>query len=493
MSNKEEYDRQYKKCVAIIKRTMQQKKYEKTIAAISLAARLQYEWNQNYTDVFLENVLYDLSDKLQSNVKEGWIAKQNVVVFYDAFGYDTRGLAMIYLKALGRLGYRIVYITCDSVKGKQPEIDKIVNKYNILRVFFNNDKLYTEILKDLQKIIKQYCPTMAFLYTLPYDSVGTILFMQMQNVVTRYQINLTDHAFWLGLNAFDYILEFRNYGASVSYNYRGVKRDKIILLPYYPYIDETIEFKGFPFGIKGKQIIFSGGSLYKTIDKNNTYYKLVYEILNRNKDVCFLYAGEGDDTRLRELQKIYADRVYHIHERKDLYQIMLRISIYLNTYPMIGGLMTQYAAIAGKIPLMLKHNNDGDGVLIRQKERGIEYNSDKELIEDVCKLLRNEEYIQKRESMLKGSVIEEKQFEGQLHKIILEHSSDYEIIIDQVDTSEFRKDYIDRFDIIKYKDNVASIKNRSLFWNYINEYIYKFFFGKQKNVLGRIVKLVIRN
>lgn len=247
MSNKEEYDRQYNKCVTIIKRTMRQKKYEKTLASISLAARLQYEWNQNYTDVFLEDVICDLSDKLRSDVMIRWKPKQKVVLFYDAFGYDTRGLAMIYLNALGKLGYQIVYVTCDAVKGEQPEIDKIVEEYNIFRVFYNNDMLYTDILNKLQKVVEQYCPSIAFLYTLPYDSVGIILFMQMQNIVTRYQIDLTDHAFWLGVNAFDYILEFRNYGASVSYNYRGIKKEKIILLPYYPYVDETIEFKGLPF------------------------------------------------------------------------------------------------------------------------------------------------------------------------------------------------------------------------------------------------------
>ena len=33
-------------------------------------------------------------------------------------------------------------------------------------------------------------------------------------------------------------------------------------------------------------------------------------------------------------------------------------TLYLNTYPILGGLMTQYAAVAGKIPITLIRKND---------------------------------------------------------------------------------------------------------------------------------------
>ena len=54
---------------------------------------------------------------------------------------------------------------------------------------------------------------------------------------------------------------------------------------------------------------------------------------------------------------------------------MEKCTLYLNTYPMFGGLMMRYAAMAGKIPITLKHGKDADGILIDQSKRKIEYAS----------------------------------------------------------------------------------------------------------------------
>lgn len=52
--------------------------------------------------------------------------------------------------------------------------------------------------------------------------------------ITRYLINLQDQTFWLGGNAIDYSIEFRPFGASVSMERRGLKREQLLMLPFYP-------------------------------------------------------------------------------------------------------------------------------------------------------------------------------------------------------------------------------------------------------------------
>ena len=114
------------------------------------------------------------------------------------------------------------------------------------------------------------------------------------------------------------------------------------------------------------------------------------------------------------LKQKYNDRVFHVEERKDLYQVLKHCVLYLNTYPMFGGLMMNYAATAGKIPITLKHNHDADGLLFNQSKLKIEYEDMDTLLQDVDKLLENPEYLKEREALLNGSVITEEKFRREL-------------------------------------------------------------------------------
>jgi len=67
-----------------------------------------------------------------------------------------------------------------------------------------------------------------FLCTTPWDISAILAFMQMSGKMKRYQINLTDHAFWLGRQAFDFCLEFRDFGANVSRIHRNIPMRKIL-------------------------------------------------------------------------------------------------------------------------------------------------------------------------------------------------------------------------------------------------------------------------
>lgn len=485
LSNEEYVACQYKKCIAIIKNALEKNDFEKALASISVCADLLYRWNQKYSDEFLEQSVEIIAKETRlaaidnlSNVDE------NVVLFYDNFGLDTRGLALIYIKALANSGKKVIYLTSNWAINRQPEIDKIIStNRNVQKIFFT-EKTYLNKIKELQNVIITFRPSKAFFYTTPNDSDGAVVFNQIAGKIIRYQINLTDHAFWLGSNAFDYCLEFRNYGASITSKYRNVDKKNILILPYYPFVNREMQFQGFPFDAAGKKIIFSGGSLYKTIDENRTYYKIVSEILKAKTDVIFLYAGNGDDTFLVDLQNKFESRVFHIEERKDLYQLMQHVTLYLNTYPMIGGLMTQYAAMAKKIPLTLKHDQDASGILINQDKRCYEYNSSEALIKDAIRLLEDEDYLCQREKLLDGSVISEDVFNKQILNLLETNKTDFAVaFFDDMYTENFLNDYKIRFDRKKFESAVCSKKNLVLATEYPCAYIQKIIGGGYQECL----------
>ncbi len=448
-----------------IKRLLKKQKYETALVTISACARLLYSVNQTYYDADLENSIqqisqeffkekYEFVKKTKSNLKD-------CILFYDGFGFDNRGLAQIYLEALAKTNY-IIYVTNSRSKNSIQNITKIVTQSGEL--IFLDEKSYLQKMVDLKKIVDVFCPSKMFLYTTPDDVVGIGVFNYYDKKILRYQINLTDHAFWLGVNAFDYCLEFRNYGASISCLYRHIDINKIRVLPFYPKINYNVNFQGFPFSFdKDKQkLIFSGGSLYKTLGGENRYYHIVRYILANFIDTVFWYAGSGDTTELNKLIKEYPNRVFITDERSDFYQIILKCFFYLSTYPIVGGLMFQYAAAAGKVPLTLKYDDCSNDFLINQKELGIEFESLNDLFNEIDYLFNSPDELNLRGECLKKSVISKDIFESNIKKLLNEQRTDFKVVIYDVNVKEFQENYLKRF---KFLDFCEIFRSKAFFWS----------------------------
>lgn len=442
----------------IIEREINKGNYEIALVAARIIASIYYEYNQIYTDAGLEGNLLKVRDKVL--LLEEYAADRTCVFFYDGFGLDLRGWAASYVRAITKLGYHLIYACPVRMKDRIPHILSEMNTHSSTIIYFDDSSAYVERAKLIDSIFKKYTPGTAFFYTTPYDVSAAIAFSNNPST-TRIQVDLTDHAFWVGVNAFDYTLECREMGASLAHYYRGIDLDKIIKIDCAPYIIDEPCNEPLPFDIYEENYIFTGGALYKTLgDKNLLYYKTISHILKKFANIKFLYAGSGDSSEIDKLKDLFPDRVFLIGERSDFFDLMKHCILYINSYPMFGGLMMRYAAIAGKVPITLKHGNDSDGILINQDKLGIEFEKYQDYINEIDLLLSDSSYRARKEKMLKCSVYDEELFTSELGKVIKENKSSYHFDeINKLDTTEFRNEYKRRYKKRDLYKSIASKKN----------------------------------
>ncbi len=416
-------------------------KYDEALSLVSICSSILYQTNIYYRD----NDLEELVEKVAENVctkPSNYQRDDEVCLFWDGFGLNDRGLAQIYLKALCKTK-KIIYVTYEDRKDQIPDLKLILEKDGNKYLFIDRKKSpFIKQIRQLEKIIEKYKPSNFFFYTVPDDVVATPIMYACEGFFKRVQINLTDHAFWLGAGCIDICVEFREYGASVSTVYRQIEADKIRIIPFYPMLHEEREFQGFPFEVKeGQKVVFSGGALYKTLGANNLYYKVVDRLLEQNSDVIFWYAGSGNDYELKNLIKKYPGRAYLTAERSDLFQVLKHSTFYLSTYPLCGGLMYQYAAKSGKVPVTLVNNEITDGFLLNQKKLHIEFNNVDEMFVEIEKLLNDSLYAKKRENEMINAVISEESFNSKVAKIFSDDMPN--ISYPYIDTTSFQQWYLD--------------------------------------------------
>lgn len=468
------------KIIAALKKN----RIEDALCLITSMAKLEYSYNQKYNDIFLENILNRISKMYSKKINHTKDDKN--VLFYDGFGLDSRGLAQIYIKALVQIGYTVIYVTEAREKKMQPQTLSLL-KDNITINYSGKNNL--DKIEWLSNIFSKYKFSNAFFYTTPWDAPGCIAFNQLKSYCRRYLINLTDHAFWLGLNSFDFLLEFRNYGAAISRDFRKVNPLKIINLPYYPIVN-YVKFKGFPFDEKNKKVIFSGGSIYKTKDKFGTFFSLVENVVTNHPEVIFLYASNGTSEQLENLIKKYPNQVYRVNERNDLIEIMRHSYLYLNTYPISGALMLQYAALGKCIPITLRRPWDDDtcGILRNEELLDEVFESVSSINNEINKLLSDNKYYLMKKNNLNGQVISDFEFTKELNDILLNPQKHTLETIKSVDTSKFVEWYKEN---LSNKDVIDAVINKNTIRNIV--YFPTFIVLKLLYILNKKIKYVFCN
>ena len=159
----------------------------------------------------------------------------------------------------------------------------------------------------------------------------------------------------------------------------------------------------------------------------------------------------------------YKDYGTYTPERTDLYAILTNIDLYLNTYPLAGALMTQYAAIAKKIPLTLKFDDSMSGLLFNQKNLEIEFDEIDKFKCEVNALILNADYRHKKEELLgTKTIISESHFTQNLKMIIEENCSLYKIDNLQYSIEKFQKQYLLAFGKNGFEKSFARRQNIGL-------------------------------
>lgn len=416
--------------------------YDDCIKCVEHAAHFQYFLNNIYSDYRLDLLIRRVSQNF-FHVKKEYKGK-DTVFFYDSFCLDNRGLTQHYLDALISSGkYKVVYI-CE--KPSVPLESDTVNmlKDNYVDYYFLPDISWKEKCEYLHCLISKYSPKAALFHLTPYTTIPFIAFLPFPQIV-KYQINLTDHAFWLGGNFFDYLYEFRSYGVTLSIEKRGYKEQQLILNSFYPWQSKE-SFKGFPASIEGKVVVFSGGAMYKIEGENGIYFTLVKSILDTYPNVIFFYAGEGNDVPIRNFIKenAYEERLLLLGNRKDIDAVFKNCDIYMSTYPFGGGLMSQYAAINSK-PILVYKSTDIEKLACTKQYIPYALNTIQEFIDEAGLLINNETYRKERGDFFKSLIINQETFRARFHETFMNsYIENVDYCFEKIDYSGLCHGYVDR-------------------------------------------------
>lgn len=421
-----------------------QNKIEDFMESLKIVGRLMYNFNFFYKDDEIEELIKECSKKIDVKIKNQDLKK---IIFYDYFSIDNRGLTEQYLDALMNLGYEILYISLQKNTSKMKNIIEKISNYKKSEIYVVKNSFKFEACTEIKEKVEEFGATKVFIHTSPWDSVGIVTWSAFENKLERYFINLTDHTFWLGKSSADYFIEFRSYGKNISIDYRGIKEDKLIILPYYPIQNQTQEFQGFDFEYKSKKLIFSGGSLYK-IYGSKIYFEIVKYILDNHEDTIILYLGNGDERPLQNFIKEnnFKNRFYFKNERRDINEIFKRCYFYLGTFPVCGGLMSQFAGANNKLPVAYTSKdlpiNLIEELFINAENKTFTYTDIKEIKKEISKLLLNKNYLDEKTINLSKLVISKLEFTEQLKTLINDKKTRFKFKAYEIDINKFSELYL---------------------------------------------------
>lgn len=435
--------------------------FQNSLLYIDLCARIAYAFNFIYIDDELEDLLAHISSQLLAPPE---FKPEKRFVFYDFFGFDNQGLTQQYLRAMMSWGVEFLYIL---------EIgDSLSASKDILTELSLYSKAETVILKGnpLDKItqaynaIAQYKPEKAFLHFAPWDVIGVCVWSQFKNV-QRFFINLTDHAFWLGKSCSDYIIEFRTFGHNLSVKARGVSANVLLLQPYYPIQSES-RFLGFDVDVSNKVVGFSGSAFHKIYGRGGKFLELIKKALVDNENFIFLMAGEGYNKPILDFIKTnrFEDRFILLGHRKDIDQVIKNIDIFINTYPISGGLMTQLAVLNNKALISYSSPdlsvNFVEDFLNVDREKVYSIKNEKAFSDEINKLISDKKFREENADRYRDSIPTVEEFNLCLKNIIFNpekhnHYDVHDIPIDmEADHSvyiEIENSYYKQYDFLKLK------------------------------------------
>ena len=415
-----------------------------TLSGIDKTVDFVQQFNWIYTDDELEKLLNDISlQKLKTPAI--YAPDSNRVVLYDDW-CTSYVLVLQYVEALSLNFKEVLYITGRDLSGTTNILDRISMYQNVKSILIPQNPNSFERSQNLLDTIIDFKPSKLFLH-IGYNSPITLALYSMPSGITRYRINLSDQTFWLGVRALDYTLEFRPFGATVTLEKRGLKKEQLLYLPFYPVKDDN-PFQGFPEPTKGKVVIFSGGDFYKTLDPKNTYWNLVRDVLNDNQEAVFLYATKNVMGKTKDFIESFIrtnrfeERFIYIGFRPDIDEVFKHCDIFMGTCPVCGSLTSQLASANSKPILQYYLHNTYDDeteqALCHNQELQISFTNKRSFLDEAKRLIQSADYREERGLLFNKVMFTREQFNHKLNEVVTSNYSpvplkiiDYKIVTER--------------------------------------------------------------
>lgn len=399
--------------------------YSDAMHYLDVCSNIGGQFNLQYADDDLESLLKNIAEK---TIKKGVDVEPlpDHWVLYDDF-CTTYVLGLQWLEAMALSGKQILYVTTRNINAESRHkniLDRVAEYQNVNVEIIPQGNIF-ERAQALYDVLVGFKASKVVLHKYATTSVIDLVMPIMPKGMISYVINLSDQTFWFGARSTDYCLEFRQFGASVSLQRRGLKREQLLLVPFYP-ADDRNEFGGFPPECTDdKTIIFSGGDFYKTLDDKRVYWKLIKNILDKYPQVVFLFATknipEGDsDIRRFIRDNHFEGRFIYINFRPDIYQVFAHCDIYMGTSPTSGSLMTQLAAINAK-PILQYYepgtpDDETEQALCINETFKISFQDEKSFLQEADRLITDLEYRKAQGERMQKAMMQHEQF----NKLVLD-------------------------------------------------------------------------
>lgn len=436
--------REIKQSYAVLKSVARQRLDAGDIGAaynyIRQCEMLAEQYNWIYADDELEQMMREIGEHLIPQTVSDYEANPNRVVLFDDFCL-TYILALQYLEALLKAGKEVLYVSTRPIE-KEP----IENFYAYIQKLKGLQILRIEepdICKRIQRVhdtIVDFRPAHLLLQTYGISPVIPVLY-RLPKQIKSYMINQADQRFWLGVRAISHCIEFRPFGVAVSLERRGLKRERLLMLPFYPIRDKN-PFEGFPKEADGHITIFSGGDVYKTMDTKRAYWRLIKRLLDTYPDVRFLFATKvnplGDAFLNHFIQdNHFENRFIPIGFRKDIFECLKHCDIYMGTSPTSGSLMSQLAAI-NATPVLQYYNpgtpdDETEQALCINDTFPISFQDEDAFMQEADKLIKDAQYRKAQGERIQKSMIQPEQFDKALMQIIDKNESLFPVETKDVD------------------------------------------------------------
>lgn len=430
-----------------INKEIKKEHYNDALKDINIAGFWAYSFNFLYTDPDIENFIREISNNVLSPIDVCGKANTYAIIVKKCF--DNRGLQQQYFRALAANGAEVLFIIIDD-DHLCPDTIKEINAYEkaTLLILGNGDLSEIDKAKEIVKVIDRFKPSKILIHSMP-DEITTFIALNVINGVEKYNINLTDHAYWPGASFIDYNIEFRNYGYGISLEKRGFKHSQELTLPYYPISSKYSEFQGFENVPQSKVKIFTGGAYYKMFGENDAFFRLMDKILDLSENVVVLIAGSGDisNVKRRILSMNNFDRVYLIGNRRDIDSVFDNIDIYLGTYPFPGGLMTQFACQHG-LPVLAygsikMPNSKVEGLCNHYSDAVHTYYDQKSLLQYADKLINNVNFRKSEGLQAKKAMLTPEKFNSEFWELMDTKRNKWNWTKEDIDYQFFTQWYID--------------------------------------------------